>query len=97
MRSVDPCGTTRSIFAVGFAAASDTSIAAPSFPFLSNAGTHMDGGASGAGASRQPPYFCSSAMGCDSPEFDCAETIAGSNGKKKIEYTIRQGQGIMFP
>src|ERR1700730_9362345 len=97
MRNVDPCGTIRSIFALGFAAASDTSIAPPAFSFLFNAGTHMDGVASGAGASRHPPDFCSSAAGRDSPEFVCAETIAGSIGKKKIEYTIRQGQGIMFP
>jgi hypothetical protein len=54
----------------------------------------MEGGASGAGGSRQPPYFISWVAGCDSLEFVWAETIVANNGKEKMEYTIRQGQGI---
>src|ERR1700730_18552983 len=94
MRSVDPWGTTRSIFAAGFAAASVARIASASFSFLFNAGTHIEGGASGAGASRQPPYFCSVVACCDSVELVCAETVADNNGRKKMGYTMRQGQGI---
>src|ERR1700719_1484325 len=90
MRSVDPCGTTKSIFALGFTAASATA----SFSFLANAGTHVKGGAPAAGGSRQPPYFISWVAGCDSLKFVWAEIIVANNGKEKMEYTIRQGRGI---
>src|ERR1700722_13921173 len=90
MRRVVPSGTRRSIFAVGFTMASVPA----SFSFLANAGTHMEGGASGAGCSRQPPCCCSCAAVRDSPELVWAETMVASEGKRKMEYTIRQDQGI---